>query len=207
MAGWSRCFYAYHFCGELTKTARAEISVNSIGLALPSLGVSRSIDSVPLRVRRVHLPFCLLISSMMSCCHRIRFRLCPPCLRDTCPVIWLSCCLVPPLTRFALSPRFSSLRLFAPFLVSSSGASCVSPSSRHASRLLLRACLSVLRPACPRERLRISPLCSCVPLLLCRLPLVSLPRPAYSCREAGRCREVGLAQVLLFFLCDFCAVG
>lgn len=41
---------------------------------------------------------------------------------DTCPIICPSCGLASLLARFALSPRLSSLRSFAPFLVSSSGA-------------------------------------------------------------------------------------
>lgn len=117
MADGAKRFYAYPFCGELDKTALAVDVVDSIGLAMPPL------FSRPLRLCASAGASCLspipltrLVDdvSMMSCRHRIRFRLCSPCLRDTCHVIWLSCCLVPLLTRFALSPRFSSLRLFAP---------------------------------------------------------------------------------------------
>lgn len=49
----SRHFYAYPSCGELDETARADFGVNSIGLALPSPGFSRS--------------FCLGASAGASC--------------------------------------------------------------------------------------------------------------------------------------------
>lgn len=76
--------------------------------------------SVPLRVRRVPLPVCLLVLSMMSCRHRILCRLCPPHRGYTFrhPSIVFSLICLP----FRLSYRFASLRPHAPLLVSSSGA-------------------------------------------------------------------------------------
>lgn len=99
--------------------------VNSIGSALPSLGVSRSIASVPLRVRCASLSVCLPASSMMSCRHRIRFRSCLP-SRDTRPVIRLSCGLASPAYPLSrITSPFLSLCLaspHAPSLVSAGGA-------------------------------------------------------------------------------------
>ena len=188
MAGWSRCFYAYHFCGELTKTARAELSVNSIGLALPSLGVSRSIDSVPLRVRRVHLPFCLLISSMMSCCHCIRFRLCPPCLRDTCPRH---------LAIMLPRPTAYSLRLIASLLISSPFRPVPRVVERSVLRLALISSCVPPAPAClpirPASRLSSGAVADITALLLRSAATVPPPSSRFLAPliHVGRRGDVG----------------
>lgn len=56
MAAGAGCFYAYHFCGELTKTARAVHRCQFNRISPGSLALSAS---VPLRVRRVPLSFLL----------------------------------------------------------------------------------------------------------------------------------------------------
>lgn len=79
----------------------------------------------------------------------------------------------------------ASLCLPSPSLVSPGGASLISLPSRHASRLPpLRACLPSYVPLVFGVRLRMSSLRSCVPLLPCRLCLVSPTRPAV--RVGGR---------------------
>lgn len=88
-----------------------------------------------------------------------------------------------PLILPALVSHAASLCLPAPPLVSPGGAFLVSLSFRHASRLSsLRACLPSCVPLILGVRLRMSPTRSCVPLLPFRLCLVSLTRPASSCR-------------------------
>lgn len=67
--------------------------------------------SVPLRVRRVPLPFRLRTSSMMSCPHRILCRLYPPPSLIPAPSSVYHAGSLRLLARFALSPRLSSLRL------------------------------------------------------------------------------------------------
>lgn len=106
----------------------------------------------------------------------------------------------PACSRLARSPRRSA---YPPRLsCRRAGRPCVSLSSRHAFRL--PSCVFCLPPCVPLiigVRLLMSSPRSCVPLLPCRLLLFSPYRPAYSCREAGRCLTIGLA--LMIFLVGF----
>ena len=119
MADGSRCFYAYCSCGELDKTAPAVDGVKSIGFghAAPVLSLP------PPRCRCGASCLCLLISSMMSCRHRIRCRCCPSHHLPRHPSIMLprsSACPLRLIASPALSLCLSSL--LAPSIMSSSRA-------------------------------------------------------------------------------------
>lgn len=119
MADGAWYFYAYPFCGELDKTAPAVDGVKSIGFghAAPVLSLP------PPRCRCGASCLCLLISSMISCRHRIRCRCCPSHHLPRHPSIMLPRSSACPLRLSLRLPyRFASLRSPAPFLVSMSGA-------------------------------------------------------------------------------------
>ena len=173
--------------GELVKTALADrLSIKPL----------QSVP-VPSRLRsgcRMMCPAGCLSSSVSCAVPRLACLPLSHPLRSSVSSCLFSLCL---LTRSAFLPvsrvaergvlRFASRHVF-----------CLSP---------LRACLPFCVPLILGLRLWMSSPCFCVPLLLCRLCLVSPICPAYSCREAGRCRAMRSARVLFFFLWDFCEVG
>lgn len=112
MADGARCFYAYYFCGELVKTARAADDVNSIGSALPSLGFSPPLPLCLYGCVVFPFHFCLLASSMMSCRHPYSWSPLSAPSRIHAPVIRLSCGFASSAYRFVFRSvsRIVSLR-------------------------------------------------------------------------------------------------